>query len=76
MALVIIYRKEGFKRYVFGSPSDLNRVCTEHIGYTIYDLVVMLNKPYEHISMYLHHVFGVLGCIGILVNIFSYCIAR
>ncbi|KAI9343617.1 hypothetical protein BDR26DRAFT_858418, partial [Obelidium mucronatum] len=43
-------------------PNLLDYAYAGHIGYTLYDILVMLlDKETSHISSWAHHVFGVLG---------------
>jgi len=47
---------------LYSFPAQIEALFDSHLGYTLYDLLVMV-RHHEHYTEYIHHIFGVIGIL-------------
>ncbi|KAI9091887.1 hypothetical protein DFS34DRAFT_584307 [Phlyctochytrium arcticum] len=58
----VLFKEQAFKDSVITPyPKVLDRALAAHIGYTLYDTILMAIVGKQHISAWIHHVFGLIG---------------
>jgi len=67
LGLYVIFWEKAFENdVVYPYPLALDLLFGSFVGYTAYDLKIMWSKPQEELSMWVHHILGLIGSTLIL----------